>query len=414
MPPATTRAQKPFDVIVVGATGYVGALIAEYLATSYRGNEVRWAIAGRNRAKLEALKTSLGKPAEGLTILEADTDDEDALDALTAKGRVILTTVGPYAKYGSKLVAACVRSGTDYCDLAGEAPWIQRMIDTHQAEAEESGARIVPCCGFDSIPSDLGVLFLNDEVKKRTGSPCSAVRMRVMSMKGGASGGTIASMMNMAEEVFRDERVRESMSNPFALNPQGDRKGPRQPGSMPVRYDPDAKAWTAPFIMAAINTRVVHRSNAVMDYAYGRDFTYEEAMVTGGSLLGAPTALAVTGAMGAFGLAAVVPPTRALLNRFVLPKPGEGPTPEQRERGRFDLLFIGTGVDGKTYKARVTGDRDPGYGSTAKMISEAALCLNECKPGAPEGGFWTPASAMGQTLIERLRANAGLTFGMVE
>jgi short subunit dehydrogenase-like uncharacterized protein len=414
MPPATTRAQKPFDVIVVGATGYVGALIAEYLATSYRGNEVRWAIAGRNRAKLEALKTSLGKPAEGLTILEADTDDEDALDALTAKGRVILTTVGPYAKYGSKLVAACVRSGTDYCDLAGEAPWIQRMIDTHQAEAEESGARIVPCCGFDSIPSDLGVLFLNDEVKKRTGSPCSAVRMRVMSMKGGASGGTIASMMNMAEEVFRDERVRDAMSNPFALNPQGDRKGPRQPGSMPVRYDQDAKAWTAPFIMAAINTRVVHRSNAVMDYAYGRDFTYEEAMVTGGSLLGAPTALAVTGAMGAFGLAAVVPPTRALLNRFVLPKPGEGPTPEQRERGRFDLLFIGTSVDGKTYKARVTGDRDPGYGSTAKMISEAALCLNACEPGAPEGGFWTPASAMGQTLIERLRANAGLTFGMVD
>ena len=272
----------------------------------------------------------------------------------------------------------------------------------------------MPCCGFDSIPSDLGVLFLNDEVKKRTGSPCSAVRMRVMSMKGGASGGTIASMMNMAEEVFRDERVRESMSNPFALNPQGDRKGPRQPGSMPVRYDPDAKAWTAPFIMAAINTRVVHRSNAVMDYAYGRDFTYEEAMVTGGSLLGAPTALAVTGAMGAFGLAAVMPPTRALLNRFVLPKPGEGPTPEQRERGRFDLLFIGTGVDGKTYKARVTGDRDPGYGSTAKMISEAALCLNASEPGTPEGGFWTPASAMGQTLIERLRANAGLTFGMVE
>jgi short subunit dehydrogenase-like uncharacterized protein len=414
MPPATTRAQKPFDVIVVGATGYVGALIAEYLATSYRGNEVRWAIAGRNRAKLEALKTSLGKPAEGLTILEADTDDEDALDALTAKGRVILTTVGPYAKYGSKLVAACARSGTDYCDLAGEAPWIQRMIDTHQAEAAETGARIVPCCGFDSIPSDLGVLFLNDEVKKRTGAPCSAVRMRVMSMKGGASGGTIASMMNMAEEVFRDERVRDAMGNPFALNPQGERKGPRQPGSVPVRYDQDAKAWTAPFIMAAINTRVVHRSNAVMDYAYGRDFTYEEAMVTGGSLLGAPTALAVTGAMGVFGLAAVVPPTRALLNRFVLPKPGEGPTPEQRERGRFDLLFIGTGVDGKTYKARVTGDRDPGYGSTAKMISEAALCLNACEPGTPEGGFWTPASAMGQTLIERLRANAGLTFGMVE
>ena len=288
------------------------------------------------------------------------------------------------------------------------------MIDTHQEDAEESGARIVPCCGFDSIPSDLGVLFLNDEVKKRTGSPCKSVRMRVISMKGGASGGTIASMMNMAEEVFRDERVMDAMSNPFALNPKGERKGPRQPGLMPVRFDRDANAWTAPFVMAAINTRVVHRSNALMDYAYGRDFTYDEAIVTGGPVVGAPAALAVTGAMGAFGLAAVVPPTRALLNRFVLPKPGEGPTPAQRERGRYDLLFIGTGVDGKTYKARVTGDRDPGYGSTAKMIAEAAICLNEAAPGEPAGGFWTPASAMGQRLIERLRSNAGLTFGMVE
>lgn len=410
----TPRAQKPYDVIVVGATGYVGALIAEYLATSYRGNEVRWAIAGRSRSKLEALKSSLGKTAEGLAIIEANTDDEAALDALTAQARVILTTVGPYAKYGSKLVAACARSGTDYCDLAGEAPWIQRMIDTHQEDAEESGARIVPCCGFDSIPSDLGVLFLNDEVKKRTGSPCKSVRMRVISMKGGASGGTIASMMNMAEEVFRDERVMDAMSNPFALNPKGERKGPRQPGLMPVRFDRDANAWTAPFVMAAINTRVVHRSNALMDYAYGRDFTYDEAIVTGGPVVGAPAALAVTGAMGAFGLAAVVPPTRALLNRYVLPKPGEGPTPAQRERGRYDLLFIGTGVDGKTYKARVTGDRDPGYGSTAKMIAEAAICLNEAAPGEPAGGFWTPASAMGQRLIERLRSNAGLTFGMVE
>lgn len=410
----TPRDQKPYDVIVLGATGYVGQLIAEYLATSYRGNEVRWAMAGRSQKKLDAVKASLGAAGAEIATLVADTSDMNALEALVDQGRVILTTVGPYAKYGSALVEACARSGTDYVDLTGEAPWIQAMIDTWQHEAEASGARIVPCCGFDSIPSDLGVFFLNEEVRKITGRPCTSIRMRVVSARGGISGGTIDSMMTMLENMGSDSRIRDAMGNPFALNPQGQRRGPRQPGGLPVSYDRDAGGWTAPFIMAAINTRVVHRSNALLDHAYGRDFTYEEAMMTGGPVLGGPAAVAVTGAMGAFGLAVALPPTRALLKRFVLPKPGEGPTPEQREKGYYDLLFIGKGVDGETYKARVMGDRDPGYGSTAKMIAEAAICLNGLPPGSPGGGLWTPASAMGHFLIERLRAHAGLTFGMVD
>ncbi len=407
-------AESPrYDIILVGATGYVGALIAEYLTGRAGNNAVRWAMAGRSASKLDAVKTSLGPRGERVATIVADTSNRAEMDALVAQTKVVLTTVGPYAKYGSELVAACAAAGTDYCDLTGEAPWIQKMIDAHQETAEASGARIVPCCGFDSTPSDLGVFFLNEEVRKVTGKPCTAIRMRVTSMKGGASGGTIASMMNLVEEATRDAAVRSVLANPYALNPTGERKGPRQPGAIPVTYDGAAGSWTAPFVMAGINTRVVHRSNAVMNYAYGRDFQYDEAMLTGGGLLGAPAAVALTGAMGAFGLAAAFSPTRAFLNRFVLPKPGQGPTAEQRERGSYDLLFVGTAADGRVFKARVTGDRDPGYGSTAKMISEAAICLSELGDDVA-GGFWTPASAMGGALIERLREHAGLTFEMVD
>ncbi len=411
---SATTESRPYDVILVGATGYVGALIADVLAARAGGNALRWAMAGRNAGKLAVVKDSLGSRGERVATIVADTSDRAAMDALAAQTKVVLTTVGPYAKYGSELVAACAAAGTDYCDLTGEAPWIQRMIDAHQDAAVASGARIVPCCGFDSIPSDLGVLFLNDAVRKRTGHPCTAIRMRVKSIKGGASGGTIASMMNLVEEALGDSAVRAMLANPFALNPQGARTGPRQPGAIPVTYDGVARSWTAPFVMGAINTRVVHRSNALMNYAYGRDFQYDEAIMTGGGVLGAPAAIAVTGAMGAFGLAAAFPPTRALLNRFVLPKPGEGPTAEQRERGSYELLFLGTAKDGRVFKARVTGDRDPGYGSTAKMIAEAAICLSELPADDVAGGFWTPASAMGTRLIERLVEHAGLTFEMVE
>ncbi|MCE9522409.1 MAG: saccharopine dehydrogenase NADP-binding domain-containing protein [Alphaproteobacteria bacterium] len=397
---------KPFDIVLWGASGFVGALIAEYLTEN--GGDAKWALAGRNREKLDALKAKLGKKAADVPVLVAGTND---LDALVAQTKVVLTTVGPYAKYGSELVAACAKNGTDYVDLAGETPWLQRMIDAHQTEAEESGARIVPCCGFDSIPSDLGVLFLNNEIEKQTGAPATAIKMRVKAMKGGASGGTIASMVNIIEEATRDRAVARLLSNPYALNPKDERKGPPQPGATPVEYDPDAQAWIGPFVMAAINTRVVHRSNALMNYAYGRDFRYDEAMITGTGVLGGAASVALTGGLGAFAAATAFGPTRNLLTRFVLPKAGEGPSAAARESGMFDLLFFGKAKDGRTFKARVTGDRDPGYGSTAKMISQAALCLaNDIDSKDVAGGLWTPASAMGTKLIERLRRNAGLTF----
>lgn len=407
--------KKPFDIVLWGASGFVGALIAEYLCARYGDGEIKWAMAGRNRAKLEALKAKLGKAASRIPVIVAATGDPESLKTMVAKAKVVLTTVGPYAKYGSALVEACARAGTDYCDLAGETPWLQRMIDANQSLAEESGARIVPCCGFDSIPSDLGVFFLNSEVKKRTGAPCAAIRMRVKAMKGGASGGTIASMVNVVEEATRDRAVARLLANPYALNPKGERQGPRQPGAIPVAYDNDAKSWIAPFMMAAINTRVVHRSNALMDYAYGRDFQYDEAMMTGSGISGGPAALAVAGGLATFALATAFWPTRQLLTRFVLPKAGEGPSAAARERGMFDLLFIGKAKDGRMFKARVTGDRDPGYGSTAKMISESAICLaTEIDRKELPGGLWTPASAMGSKLIKRLRRNAGLTFEMID
>jgi short subunit dehydrogenase-like uncharacterized protein len=405
---------KPFDVVVWGASGFVGALIAEYLVRDSGGSKVSWALGGRNKEKLEALKASLGKQAADIPVVVADTSDAASLDALVSQAKVVLTTVGPYAKYGSALVAACARNGTDYCDLAGETPWIQRMIDLHQAEAEASGARIVPCCGFDSIPSDLGVYFLNEEVKKLTGAPCTSISMRVKAMKGGASGGTIASMVNIIEEATRDRSIARELSNPYALNPKDQRTGPPQEGPTPVRYDGDAKAWIGPFVMAAINTRVVHRSNALMGYAYGRGFRYDEAMITGSGVLGGAASVALTGGLGAFAAATAFSPTRNLLTRYVLPKPGEGPSAQARETGFFDLRFYGKSQDGRIHVAKVTGDRDPGYGSTAKMISEAAICLADEVPAEEVGGgLWTPASAMGQKLITRLVRNAGLTFEML-
>ena len=289
------------------------------------------------------------------------------------------------------------------------------MIDAHQDEAVESGARIVPCCGFDSIPSDLGVLFLNNEVRKLTGAPCTSIKMRVKAMKGGASGGTIASMVGIIEEATKDRSIAKMLSNPYALNPKDQRTGPKQPGTTPVGYDRDAKAWIGPFVMAAINTRIVHRSNALLDYAYGKDFLYDEAMETGRGIIGGAASMALTGGLGAFAAATAFGPTRNLLTNYVLPKPGEGPSADQRERGMFDLRFYGKGKDGKTYVARVTGDRDPGYGSTAKMISESAICLgDEISQDEVPGGFWTPASAMGTKLIDRLVKNAGLTFDMID
>ena len=405
--------KRTHEIVVWGATGFVGKLICEYLVRTQ--NDVCWAMAGRNREKLETLREELGARARDIPILVANASTPDSLAEMVRSTRVVLTTVGPYAKYGSALVAACAKQGTDYCDLAGEAQWIRRMIDAHQSEAEASGARIVPCSGFDSIPSDLGVLFLQNEARRRSGSPCESVKMRVKAFRGAASGGTIASMLNLFEEASADKEVARILRDPYALNPEGRRSGRRQPSGMSVGYDEEAKAWAAPFVMAAINTRVVQRSNALSGYSYGEDFLYEEMMLTGDGPTGVLKAAGTALGLGAFSVAATVEILRGLMNRLFLPQPGEGPDEHTRETGFYDLRFFATMATGESIQTRVTGDRDPGYGSTSKMISEVAICLaREISAEDVHGGFWTPATAMGTRLIKRLEDNAGLTFSVVE
>jgi short subunit dehydrogenase-like uncharacterized protein len=404
------------DVVLFGATSFVGQILTRYLFEQYGvGGKLRWAAAGRSRPRLEELRQSLGRDAGKLQLQVADAADEASLRQLCAGTRVVVSTVGPYALYGEPLVRVCAESGTDYCDLTGEVQWMKRMIDRYEGAARQSGARIVHNCGFDSIPSDLGVHFLQQHARAKFGQPCETVKMRVRSMRGGFSGGTVASLLNVLKEVAADPALRKSLQNPYLLCPASKVKGVRQPNVAFAEYDADFDAWVAPFIMSAINTRVVHRSNALAGQAYGREFRYDEAMLTGRGVRGRLTATATGAGLGAFMLAGSVGPIRAALEKFVLPAPGEGPSPEQQRTGGFDLRFHGRCDNGHVIRARVTGDRDPGYGSTAKMLGQAAACLAEDIPRSRVGGgFWTPATALGDPLIARLEARSGVTFELLD
>ncbi len=409
-----SNTKREYDVIVWGATGFTGALVAEYLLRAYGVDQsLRWAIAGRDIDKLAAVKASLGGGAEALQTIVADSFDDQKLDAMVTRTRAIISTVGPYAKYGSRLVAACVRAGTHYCDLAGEAQWIRQMIDQHHHAALQSGARIVHCCGFDCIPMDMGVWFLQREAKKRRGEYCEAITMLVKATKGGASGGTMASMMNVMRESRKDRSIARIVADPYGLNPADERSGPDGRDQQNVRKDKTAGSWTAPFIMAGINTKVVRRSHALQGYPYGREFRYHEAMLTGRGFGGWLKANMITLGLGAFILFTSFDFTRRLLERFVLPKPGEGPDKDARESGFYDLRQFGRLADGTILKTRITGDRDPGYGSTSKMLSECAICLAQDELET-RGGVLTPASAMAEPLLRRLEENAGLSFELLD
>jgi short subunit dehydrogenase-like uncharacterized protein len=328
---------------------------------------------------------------------------------LARRSRVILTTVGPYARYGSEVVAACAENGTHYCDLAGEVQWIRRMIDAHDATARKNGARIVHCCGFDSIPMDIGAWFLQREAQQRYGEPCESIVLLVRAMKGGASGGTIASMMNLIREARADREVARVLARPYSLNPEGEQNGPDRGDQRGIRFDPDTQSWTAPFIMASVNTRVVRRSHALLGYPWGKHFRYHEAIRTGRGMGGWFRAATITaGLAGLVGFASFGW-SRSLLERFVLPKPGTGPDRQARENGFFKLEQVGRLGGGRRITSRITGDRDPGYGSTSKMLAESAACLafDELDCG---GGVLTPAAAMAAPLIKRLAENAGLAF----
>ena len=405
-----------YQLVVFGASSFVGQLLTTYLYQRHGvGNDLDWAIAGRSLSKLEALRNSLGAAAAGLPILVADANDEKALRSLCRQTRVVASTVGPYALFGSTLVKLCAQTGVDYCDLAGEPQWIAQMIKDHSAAAQKSGARIVPCSGFDSVPSDMGTYFLQQQALSRFGEPCTQVKLRVKALRGGASGGTVASMLETIRESVANPALRKVLKNPYAFCSNNSSSLPRQPDAQLARFDADANSWTAPFIMAVINTKVVHRSNELSAYSYGKDFVYDEAMLGGAGLAGRAKAMAIAMGLAVFTGVVAMQPTRTLLQRFVLPKPGEGPTPAQQEAGFYDLRLFGTTNSGARLVAKVTGDRDPGYGSTCKILGEAAVCLaldidKQQKPG----GFWTPASVFGDSLITRLSEHAGLTFSIID
>lgn len=399
--------EPKFDIIVYGATSFVGQIITRYMHEQFGDGPIKWAIAGRSQSKLAQVSADSG--LNGIEMLVADAADKNALLALCDQTNVIMSTVGPYALYGDTLVEACAESGTHYCDLTGEPQWIRKMEARHSKAARESGARIVHCCGFDSIPSDLGVHFLQRHSIEKYGSTCDRVDMRVAKMKGGASGGTIASMVNMVKEASADPDLRRELKDPYSLCPPDHGFTARQ-REVKMEYDSDYGGWIAPFVMAAINTRVVHRSNALADASYGSNFLYEEAIATGDGSRGKRMARMTSLGMGALMVGMAIPPLRWLLENTVLPKPGEGPSEKDQLEGEFDLRFLGTTASGETIRCRVTGDRDPGYGSTAKMLSQAAVCLAKDIPEDTPGGFWTPATLLGDRLIERLRADAGLTF----
>lgn len=411
---------RAYDVVLWGATGFTGRLVAEQLAERYDEGDLDWAIAGRDEGKLADVRAdlvSVDPDWASLDLLTGDAFDRERLDAIAERTRVVCSTVGPYARYGSPLVAACVEAGTDYCDLTGEVQWMRRMIDEHHETAAERGVRIVHACGFDSIPSDLGTLFLQEYARDTYGAPCSTVDFSLHSGSGGFSGGTLSSMADMYEQREEEPDVKRILADPYALSPPGERDGPDGPPQRWPRRDGRTGAWTAPFVMATINEKVVRRSSALLGYPWGRSFRYREAISTGSGVRGALGAVAVAGGVGLFAGAMSVPRLRDLLEERVFPDPGEGPSRETRESGSFEVRLVGRGErpdTGRefTVEGVVRSDRDPGYGSTARMLSEAAVCLARGEPDTPlDGGVLTPASGIGTPLIDRLR-DVGIEFNV--
>lgn len=385
-----------FDLVVYGASGFTGRLVAEYLASrSGEPRDLKWAMAGRSLDKLAMVRDEIGAPKD-TPLIAADAADPASLDAMLKRTKAVLTTVGPYQLYGTDLVAACVASGTDYLDLCGEPVWMRQMIDKYHAAAQASGARIVFSCGYDSIPFELGVFFLQDAAKAKLGSTFNRVKGRVRKMKGTFSGGTAASMKAIFSAAANDPSLLPMLRDPFVLTPGF--QGPKQPPGNKPQFDDDLDMWVAPFVMANINTRNVHRSNFLLGFPYGQDFVYDEMMVAGPKDTGEATAKAIIAGNNKLGAQGG-------------PKPGEGPSKEEREAGYFDLLFFGIAPDGRQMRAVVTGDRDPGYGCTAKMIAESAICLVR-EASDVSGGIWTPGAAFGHRLIKRLSDHAGMTFAI--
>ena len=379
-----------YDFVIYGATGFTGKLVVEYAINQYtNNNEILWAIAGRNNEKLEHVQEKYNLPSD-IGKIVVDSNDQNSIDEMVSQTKCVLTTVGPYQLYGEKIIKTCISTGTDYVDLCGEPGFMHKIISECSAEAKETGARIVFSCGFDSIPFDLGVLFVQEEVMAKLNKYASSVRGRVRAMNGEFSGGTAASMKATMAALQSNPELINILENPHALC-DGMQGVQQDDDSKPV-YDEELDTWVAPFFMAPINTKNIHRSNKLMNHIYGENFKYNEMWIQGPGEEGKAAAEFIS-TMNPLGDA---------------PEPGDGPSRESRENGNYDVLFCAD-VDGETIKASVSGDMDPGYGSTSKMIAESAVCLvKDCEDLA--GGIYTPAASMGKKLIKRLESNAGLTF----
>ena len=396
--------KRDFDLIIWGATGFTGNLVCDYISKNYNERELRWAIAGRNEKKILKLQQKL-KIDDSRTII-ADSSDKDSLVKMVKKSRVVCTTVGPYAKYGTNLVEACIEGETNYCDITGETQWIRRIIDRFHTKAKEKNIKIINSCGFDSIPSDMGVFYSQKIILEKTGKYASTINMRVAGAKGGISGGTYNSLSNVLEEALIDKEVRKTLTNPYGLNPIDKQFGPDKSDLRKVIFDTVSNSWIAPFVMAGINTKIVRRSHALMDFMYGKNFAYDEATLTGKGIAGQ-----IRGYMSLIPIFLATRKKGSIIKKivdFILPKSGEGPSKKTRINGYYNLRFYLT-ADKMTYVSKVLGDMDPGYGSTSKMLAESAICLALDK--IPETyGILTPSVALGDSLLKRLEENAGLTF----
>jgi len=396
---------REYDIIIWGASGFTGRLVAEYLYKNYNAKDLNWAIAGRDELKLSSIREKFLDNT--IPIVLGDSFNENSLNDIVKKTKVVCSTVGPYAKYGSLLVKSCVKNKTHYCDLAGEAQWIRKMIDLYHKEAITNQVKIVNSCGFDSIPSDMGVYFIYKNILKKNLS----IKMRVTGAKGGYSGGTYASMQNIIKEASINKEIRRNLTNPYGLNPIGEQSGIDKSDLRSVIYDSKIKTWISPFLMAGINTKIVRRSNALSNYNYGKEFKYDEAVMTGTGFKGR-----LKGIILSIPLIFLSAKPGSLFNKifnFLSPKPGKGPNKKERESGYFSLRFYVFQENNDFSIYKVTGDKDPGYGSTSKMLAESAVCLAKDELNN-NFGILTPSIAMSDSLLDRLVSKAGLKFSKIK
>ena len=408
---------REYDLILMGATSFVGQItyrrLAEYI--HQKDPTLTFAIAGRSTEKLASVQRDVSQRLNlklDTPMITVNSMNAADMKRVAQSAKVVISTVGPFDQYGEQLVKACAENGTHYCDLTGEPNFIADMLERYEATAQNSGACIVHCCGFDSLPSDLGAYYLQQRAKALFGEPCQEIDMRVNRMAGTLSGGTMASMINIVKKAKDDKALRKTLMNPYALAP--DLKKVKQKFFNKVVQDKVKPGWLAPFMMASINTKIVLRTAMQRPDLFPENFLYCEAMHMGDGPGGKKRAKRMALGLGVVAIGAAIAPARWVLEKFVLPKPGTGPSEQAQIDGFFTIVHYGTTAKGEKIAVEVHGDQDPGYGSTAKMLTQAAVVLAKELPSDQAGGFWTPAAIMAESLIPRLSTHAGVSIKTID